>query len=107
LEFEFDNYKAGHMILGYGDNGEPTAKTLVRWSSPEWCENVKIDGNKFSFYQPKAKWSFEGKICGDKVCGTMRRQYKDKIGNLIKEEKPFKGWKKAPKELVNYITNIK
>lgn len=98
LEFEFDNYKAGHMILGYGEKGEPTAFTLVRWSSPEWCKDVKFDGRKFSFFQPVARWSFEGEICGDKVKGTMRREYKDKAGNLIKEKKPFVGWKNPPIE---------
>mgnify|MGYP003297224399 CR=1 FL=1 len=107
LEFEFDNYKAGHMILGYNEKGEPTAKTLVRWSSPEWCEKVKFDGNSFSFYQPKARWSFEGKICGDKLCGKMSRQYKDKKGQLIKEEKPFKGWKNPPVEKGVKISDAK
>jgi len=87
----YDDMFAGSLIFSRGDDGSPKAFVLWRWGSPEWCSDVKIEGNAFSFKHPYGQL-FRGKVCGDKMCAEIV-PYDRKTGAPKGEWKKFEGWR--------------
>ena len=97
IALPFDNYKAGHMILGRDEAGNPTALVLTRWGSPVPAKDVKFECNRFSFRVADSKWYYAGQVVGDTISGLMTR-YDAKTGNFTEISKPFVGWRNPPIE---------
>ena len=84
---------AGSFIFSRDENGVAKAFVLYRWGSPEWCTDVKIEGNSFSLRHPYGQL-VRGKVCGEKLCAEIAPC--DKEGKATGEYKSFKGWRIAP-----------
>ena len=89
----YDTMFAGSLIFSRDENGVAKAFVLHRWGSPEWCTDVKIEGNSFSLRHPYGQL-IRGKVCGGKLCAEIAPC--DKEGKATGEYKPFKGWRIAP-----------
>ena len=94
----YDSMNAGSLIFSRGENGEPKAFVLWRWGSPEWCTDVVIEGNAFSFRHPYGQL-FRGTVSGDKMTGTLAPC--DKNGKATGEFLPFEGWRNPAIEPAN------
>ena len=88
LKLGYDSMNAGHLIVERDAAGNPQAKMLWRWASPEACSNIQLDGNKFTFDFP---WGFkvEGEVDGMKL--TAKAIKKD--GSV---ESTVVGWRNPP-----------
>ena len=79
-----------------------TYRKLIPLAEEDYAVNL---WSKFAFTRQTKK------ICSKRAFfkAKMKRfKFSERFGILkVIIRKPFKGWKKAPKELVNYITNIK
>ena len=58
------NMVATSIIFSRGEKDEAKALTLYRWGHPLDCQNVKIDGNTFSFLHPSGHL-YRGRVEGD------------------------------------------
>ena len=92
LKLPYDSMFAGHAIFTRDTYGRIQAYVLLRWASPEWCEAVQVDGNRFSFRHPYGSW-LEGEVDGDKMTGLV---YADKDGKKDGKGEPFTGWRNPP-----------
>jgi len=66
-------------------NGSLQAWTLWRWGSPEWCADVKVEGDGFSFVHPYGQL-YRGTLKGDALACEIA-PYKD--GRLTGDFKSF------------------
>ena len=89
LKLPYDSMSAGHMLFVRDAYGKVQPYVLLRWASPEWCESVFVDGNKFSFRHPYGSW-LEGEVDGDKMTGRICG---DKDGKPDGKWLAFTGWK--------------
>lgn len=89
----YEGMSAGSLIFSRGENGEPKAFVLWRWGSPEWCSDVVIDGNSFSFRHPYGQL-FRGKVCGDRMFGSLAPC--DKAGKPKGDFLSFEAWRNPP-----------
>lgn len=85
VRLPYDDMYAGHMILSRTSDGLPQAYVLWRWGSPEWCSEVRFDGDKFSFTHPYGP-VFRGVVDGDQMTGE--------IAEVNKKTKKIGAWKK-------------
>ena len=92
-QLPYDSMSAGSFIFSRDENGVAKAFVLYRWGSPEWCTDVKIEGNSFSLRHPYGQL-VRGKVCGEKLCAEIAPC--DKEGKATGEYKSFKGWRIAP-----------
>ena len=90
----YDRKYAASLIFSRDEEGTPKAFVLLRWSSPEWCSDVKIEGNTFSLRHPYGQL-IRGKVCGDKLFAEIAPCDK-KTGKATGEYKAFAGWRIAP-----------
>ena len=86
----YDDMYAGSLIFSRGDDGAAKALVLWRWGSPEWCSDVKIEGNTFSFRHPYGQL-YRGEVLGDRLCGEIASC--DENGKATEAFKPFGGWR--------------
>ena len=89
----YDSMSAGSLIFSRDENGVAKAFVLLRWASPEWCSDVKVEGNTFSLRHPYGQL-IRGKVCGDELCAEIAPC--DKEGKAKEAFKPFKGWRIGP-----------
>ena len=89
----YDDMNAASLIFSRDEENRPKAFVLYRWGSPEWCSDVKIEGNTFSFKHPYGVY-MRGKVCGDKLCAELAAY--DKDGKETEAYKPFGGWRITP-----------
>lgn len=94
LELPYETMHAGSIILSAGEDGAPKAFALWRWGSPEWCSEVKVEGNRFSLRHPYGQ-RIEGAISGDWLYGRIAPCDK-KTGALTGAWQPFGGWRNLP-----------
>lgn len=90
----YDKMYAGSLILSRDAAGKPQALVLHRWGSPEWCTDVKFEGNAFSFRHPY-RVAFEGEVLGDRMFARLAPIDK-KTGALKGAWQPFEGWRNPP-----------
>jgi len=90
LQLPYESMSAGHVIFSRAEDGTAKAYCLHRWASPEWCRDVKIEGNTFSFIQPQNQL-YRGKVCGDRLYGELTAL--DKDGRPKGETLRFEGWR--------------
>lgn len=89
----YDSMSAASLIFSRDEEGAPKAFVLLRWASPEWCSDVRIEGNAFSLRHPSGQL-IRGKVCGEKLSAEIAPC--DKTGKAKGEYKPFAGWRIAP-----------
>ena len=89
----YDSMSAGSLIFSRDENGTPKAFVLWRWGSPEWCSDVKVEGNAFSLRHPYGQL-IRGKAEGDKMSAEIAEC--DKDGKAKGDFKAFTGWRIAP-----------
>ena len=94
LELPYETMHAGSIILSAGEDGAPKAFALWRWGSPEWCSEVKVEGNRFSLRHPYGQ-RIEGAISGDWLYGRIAPCDK-KTGALTGAWQPFGGCRNLP-----------
>ena len=90
----YDSMVAGSLIFSRDEDGNPKAFVLLRWASPEWCSDVKVEGNTFSLRHPYGQL-IRGKVCGDKLFAEIAPCDK-KTGALTGAWQPFGGWRNLP-----------
>lgn len=90
---QYSDNSAGHFIFTEGEGGETKAFVLLRWGSPMWCTDVKVEGNKFSLRHPYG-WYVEGSVCGDRMFGKMATYGED--GKVNGEFMKLEGWRNPP-----------
>ena len=93
VRLPYDSMSTGSFIFSRDENGNPKAFVLLRWGSPEWCRDLKIEGNAFSFRHPYNKL-VRGSVTADCITGEIANC--DKDGNAAEAFKPFTGWRIAP-----------
>ena len=88
LDLGYDFMPAGSMIVSRDADGNAEALVLWRWASPIKMNNVKVNGNRFSFDHP---WGYriEGFVQG--CCLTATAIKKDGLA-----EAAVKGWRNPP-----------
>ena len=59
-----DFMPATSLIFSRDADGEAKALVLYRWGSPEYCSDVKINGNEFSLRHPYGQL-YRGRVDGD------------------------------------------
>ena len=91
----YDDMFAGSFVFSRGADGAAKAFVLWRWGSPEWCSDVKIEGNSFSFRHPYGVL-YRGTVEGDRMSGELAPC--DKDGKAREPFKPFSGWRNPPIE---------
>ena len=91
----YDSMSAGSLIFSRDENGTPKAFVLLRWASPEWCSDVKVDGNIFSLRHPYGQL-IRGKVEGDKMSAEIAPC--DKEGKAKEDFKAFTGWRNTPSD---------
>ena len=89
----YDDMSAASLIFSRDEEGAPKAFVLLRWASPEWCSDVKIEGNTFSLRHPYGQL-IRGKANGEKLSAEIAPC--DKDGKATGEFKAFSGWRIAP-----------
>lgn len=94
----YDDMYAGSFVISRGADGAAKALVLWRWGSPEWCSEVKLDGDSF-FLKRADGLLFRGKVCGDRMFGEVAVfDDKNPNGKLIEEYRRFEGWRNPPIE---------
>ena len=63
-DMPYDAMPAAAFTFERNAKGEPKAFVLYRWGSPEWCEDVRVRGNAFSFRHPYG-FLYRGTVNGD------------------------------------------
>lgn len=81
---------AGSFIFSRDENGAPKAFVLWRWGSPEWCSDVKIEGNRFSFRHPYGQL-YRGAVYGCRMFAEIAPC--DKQGKAKGDWQKFDGWR--------------
>ena len=90
----YDDMNAASLIFSRDEENNPKAFVLYRWGSPEWCLDVKIEGNTFSFRHPYG-FLTRGKVCDGKLEAEVAEC--DGKGNPSKDGfKPMYGWRISP-----------
>ncbi len=84
---------AGSLIFSRDAAGAPKAFVLWRWGSPEWCLDVKVEGDKFSFRHPYGQL-YRGVVKGCRMEGELAPC--DKGGKPTGAWEKFTGWRNAP-----------
>lgn len=92
-KFPYENMFAGSFIFSRDENGAPKAFVLHRWGSPEWCTDVKVEGDTFSLRHPY-RVLIRGKVCGAKMTGEIVPC--DKAGAPKGAWQNFEGWRNTP-----------
>ncbi len=87
---QYDSMSAGHFTFSRGEDGKVKAFVLLRWGSPEWCKDVKVDGNKFSLRHPYG-WYVEGTCCGSRMFGRLANC--DGNGKITSDFIKLEGWR--------------
>ena len=90
----YDAMSAGSLIFSRTEDGVAKAFVLWRWGSPEWCEDVKVNGNEFSLRHPYGQL-MRGTVCGDALRGEIV-PYDKKTGAPKGDWKAFSGWRNVP-----------
>jgi hypothetical protein len=80
---------ASSLIFSRDADGAAKAFVLYRWGSPEFCTDVKIDGNRFSFRHPYGQ-AFEGEVLGDRLLARIA-PFDRKTGRVTGAWQPFEG----------------
>ena len=91
----YDDMVASSLIFSRDADGAPKALVMWRWGSPEWCENLKVEGNEFSFRHPYGKL-YRGRVVGDVMFAGIADG--DIHGKPTSAYKPFVGWRNPPIE---------
>lgn len=94
VKLPFEDKYAGSFIFSRDENGVPRAFVLCRWGSPEWCSDVKVEGDKFSFRHP-AGHLIRGTVKGCKLSGELAPCDR-KTGVAKGDFRPFSGWRNRP-----------
>ena len=81
---------AGHFIFERDANGAAKAVVLLRWGSPVPCDDLKVEGNTFSFFHPYG-FLVKGCVCGDKMYGEVCGADGKKVSNSPWLK--FQGWR--------------
>ena len=89
----YDDMSAASLIFSRDENGVAKAFVLLRWASPEWCWDVKVEGNKFSLRHPGGNL-IRGTVNGELLNAEIAPC--DKDGKSTDAFKPFTGWRIAP-----------
>lgn len=89
-----DFMPAASFIFTRDADGSAKAFVLYRWGSPEFCSEVKIDGNRFSLIHPYGQ-AFEGEVVGSRMFARIA-PYDKKTGKLNGTWRPFEGWRNPP-----------
>lgn len=92
-DLPFDAMPATSLIFSRGENGEAKAYVLYRWGSPEWCSDVRICGEKFSFRHPYGQ-VYEGAVLGDRLFGRFA-PWDAKTGKITGAWQPFTAYRNA------------
>ncbi|MCQ2389764.1 MAG: DUF1080 domain-containing protein, partial [Kiritimatiellae bacterium] len=95
----YADFFAGSFIFSKDEKGSPKAFVLWRWGSPEWVNNLKIEGNSFSFDHPYGV-HYRGTVCGDKLEGELQ-DYDTRNGKATSEWRKFTGWRNQPVPAAN------
>ena len=90
----YDDMKAASLIFSRDENGVAKAFVLLRWASPEWCVDVRVEGDTFSLRQPAFKALIRGKVEGDKLLAEIAPC--DKEGRQKGDWKKFEGYRNKP-----------
>ena len=89
----YGEMSAGSFIFSRTEEGVAKAFVLYRWGSPEWCSEVKIEGNTFSLRHPYGQL-VRGKVEGDVMEAEIAEC--DKNGKATEPFHKFKGWRIEP-----------
>jgi len=98
-KLSYDTMSSGSLIFSRDADGAPKAFVLWRWGSPEWCSDVRVTGNEFSFRHPYGVF-YRGKVEGGRMTGELAK-FDKKTGKLIEAYRPFTGWRNPPIEPAN------
>lgn len=90
VKLPYKSMYAGSMIFSRDGDGNAKALVLWRWASPEWCSDVVIEGDRFSFRHPYGQL-FRGRVEGDVMFAEIAPC--DKQGKKTGEFLAFKGWR--------------
>ena len=93
-KFPYKSMSAGSLIFSRDENGVAKAFVLWRWGSPEWCSDVKIEGDSFSLRHPYGQL-IRGKACGERLSAEIAPCDKN-TGRQTGEWQKFDGWRIAP-----------
>ena len=93
-QLPYDFMPAGSFIFSRDENGKAKAFVLYRWASPEWCSDVKVEGDAFSLRHPSG-FLYRGTVKGDKLFGEIVPCDR-KTGAQKGEWKKFEGWRNTP-----------
>jgi len=89
----YDFMPACSLIFSRDENGAAKAFVLWRWASPEWCRDVKVEGNRFALWHPYGQL-----IRGSVEGATMKAEIApcDKQGKQKGAWQAFTGRRNAP-----------
>lgn len=90
----YDRMFATSIDISRGSDGSPKAFVLWRWGSPEWCSDVKVEGNTFSFRHPYGQL-FRGRVEGDRMYAEIAACDKN-TGKAKEAFQSFEGWRNEP-----------
>ena len=89
----YESMYAGSLIFSRDENGVARAFVLYRWGSPEWCSNVKVEGNAFSLRHPYGQL-IRGTVSGEKMDAEIVAC--NRRGAAKGAWQKFSGWRNAP-----------
>ena len=89
-----DVIPAASLIFSRDENGVARAFVLWSWGSPEWCKDVKVEGDGFSLRHPYGQL-MRGRVEGDRLHAEIApcdRASGERKGDWRK----FEGWRNRP-----------
>ncbi len=73
----YADMNAASLIFSRDENGVAKAFVLLRWASPVWCVDVKVEKDSFSLRHAQHKALIRGKVSGDKLLAEIANCDKD------------------------------
>ena len=90
----YADMNAASLIFSRDENGVAKAFVLLRWASPVWCVDVKVEKDSFSLRHAQHKALIRGKVSGDKLLAEIANC--DKDGKQKGDWQKFEGYRNKP-----------